>query len=127
FWSKDEIIWGAFAGPAPHPVLGVIGYAAAGLTAFYMGRLLFLTFFGTSRADHHTQEHVHESPAVMTIPLIILAVLAVVGGYFPPTHLGRPVAGEGHVQHAPPATDRRARTLAPRGGPPRRGPYRRPT
>ncbi len=46
FWSKDEIIWGAFAGPHPHPVLGVIGYVAAGLTAFYMGRLLFLTFFG---------------------------------------------------------------------------------
>ena len=54
FFSKDEIIWGAFAGPHPHPLLGVIGYVAAGLTAFYMGRLLFLTFFGASRADHHT-------------------------------------------------------------------------
>ena len=54
FWSKDEIIWGAFAGPQPHPVLGVIGYVAAGLTAFYMGRLLFLTFFGAcaGRSSH---------------------------------------------------------------------------
>ena len=112
FWSKDEIIWGAFAGPAPHPVLGVIGYAAAGLTAFYMGRLLFLTFFGTSRADHHTQEHVHESPAVMTIPLIILAVLAVVGGYLPVTPVVELVTGEVHVEHAPLETYGVAITLA---------------
>jgi NADH-quinone oxidoreductase subunit L len=112
FWSKDEIIWGAFAGPAPHPVLGVIGYAAAGLTAFYMGRLIFLTFFGTSRADRHTQEHVHESPPVMTIPLIILAVLAAVGGYFPVTHVVELVTGEVHVEHAPIETYGVAITLA---------------
>jgi NADH-quinone oxidoreductase subunit L len=112
FWSKDEIIWGAFAGPAPHPVLGVIGYAAAGLTAFYMGRLIFLTFFGTSRADHHTQEHVHESPAVMTIPLVILAVLAAVGGYLPVTHVVELVTGEVHVEHAPIETYGVAITLA---------------
>ena len=66
FLSKDEIIWGAFAGPHAYPLLGVIGYVAAGLTAFYMGRLLCMTFFGACRADHHTQEHLHESPAVMT-------------------------------------------------------------
>ena len=112
FWSKDEIIWGAFAGPAPHPVLGVIGYAAAGLTAFYMGRLIFLTFFGTSRADHHTQEHVHESPAVMTIPLVILAVIAAVGGYLPVTHVVELVTGEVHVEHAPIETYGVAITLA---------------
>jgi NADH-quinone oxidoreductase subunit L len=112
FWSKDEIIWGAFAGPAPHPILGVIGYAAAGLTAFYMGRLIFLTFFGASRADHHTQEHVHESPAVMTIPLMILAVLAAVGGYLPVTHVVELVTGEVHVEHAPLETYGVAITLA---------------
>jgi NADH-quinone oxidoreductase subunit L len=112
FWSKDEIIWGAFAGPAPHPILGVIGYAAAGLTAFYMGRLIFLTFFGASRADHHTQEHVHESPAVMTVPLMILAVLAAVGGYLPIPHIVELVTGEVHVEHAPLETYGVAITLA---------------
>jgi NADH-quinone oxidoreductase subunit L len=112
FWSKDEIIWGAFAGPAPHPILGVIGYAAAGLTAFYMGRLIFLTFFGASRADHHTQEHAHESPAVMTVPLMILAVLAAVGGYLPIPHVVELVTGEVHVEHAPIETYGVAITLA---------------
>jgi NADH-quinone oxidoreductase subunit L len=110
--GKDEIIWGAFAGPAPHPVLGVSGYAAAGLTAFYMGRLMFLTFFGASRADRHTQEHLHESPAVMTVPLMILAVLAAVGGYLPIPHIVELVTGEVHVEHAPLETYGVAITLA---------------
>src|SRR5262249_61026269 len=72
----------------------------------------FLAFVGASRADHHTQEHVHESPAVMTIPLIILAVLAVVGGYFPVTHVVELVTGEVHVEHAPLETYGVAITLA---------------
>ena len=51
------------------------------MTAFYMFRLLFMTFFGESRVDHHTEQHIHESPNSMTIPLIILAIGSVVAGY----------------------------------------------
>jgi NADH-quinone oxidoreductase subunit L len=96
FFSKDEIIWGAFAGPHPHPLLGVVGYAAAALTAFYMGRLMCLTFFGASRLDAHAEHHLHESPPVMTIPLVLLAVLAAVGGFLPVPHVVEQVTG--HVQ-----------------------------
>jgi NADH-quinone oxidoreductase subunit L len=112
FWSKDEIIWGAFAGPHAYPLLGVIGYLAAGLTAFYMGRLLYMTFFGECRADHHTREHLHESPAVMTVPLMVLAVLAAVGGYIPIPHLVEQVTGHVPVEHAPPAAIALAVALA---------------
>ncbi len=101
FWSKDEIIWGAFAGPLAHPLLGAIGYAAAALTAFYMGRLLCMTFFGACRADRHTQEHLHESPPVMTIPLVVLAVAAAVGGWLPIPHVVELVTGHVHLAHAP--------------------------
>jgi NADH-quinone oxidoreductase subunit L len=101
FFSKDEILWGAFAGPHPHPLLGVIGYLAAGLTALYMGRLLCMTFFGPSRLDHHAEEHLHESPAVMTVPLIVLAVLAAVGGAFPVPDVVEQVTGHPHLEHPP--------------------------
>jgi len=101
YFSKDEILWGAFAGPHPHRGLGIMDYAAAGLTSFYMGRLLCMTFFGPSRADHHTQEHLHESPAVMTIPLMILAVLAAVGGLLPVPHEVEEVTGDVVVAHPP--------------------------
>src|SRR4029453_8879947 len=101
FFSKDEILWGAFDGPHPHPLLGVVGYVAAGLTAFYMGRLLCMTFFGTSRLDHHAEEHLHESPAVMTVPLMVLAVLAAVGGWFPVPDVVEQVTGHPHLEHPP--------------------------
>ncbi len=78
FFSKDEILGHAFE---THPGLWAIGFATAGLTAFYMFRLTFLTFFGYTRADEHAQHHIHESPQTMTIPLIILAVLSVIGGW----------------------------------------------
>ena len=74
YYSKDAIIEAVYAA---HTSLGNYGFfcgcAAAFLTAFYSWRLLILTFHGRSRADHHTWEHVHESPAVMTIPLALLA------------------------------------------------------
>ncbi len=79
FYSKDEIIAGAFLGPHPQPLLGVIGYVVAVLTAFYMGRLFFLTFFGEERFDHH-HVHPHESPWTMLGPLVVLAVLSALGG-----------------------------------------------
>jgi len=84
FFSKDEILGRAFE---RHPALWIVGFITAGMTAFYMFRLAFLTFFGYSRADQHAQEHVHESPRSMTIPLMILAVLSIIGGWigWPPS------------------------------------------
>ncbi|HET9549965.1 MAG TPA: NADH-quinone oxidoreductase subunit L, partial [Candidatus Binatia bacterium] len=79
FFSKDEILW--LAASNDHWIIWFLAVCGAGLTAFYMFRQLFMTFYGTSRADHHTQEHLHESPQVMTIPLIILAVGAVFAGF----------------------------------------------
>jgi len=81
FLSKDEILWKAFSSNQGHVVLWLIGAAVAGMTAFYMFRLLFMTFFGQSRVDHHTEHHIHESPHSMTVPLIILAIGSVVAGY----------------------------------------------
>lgn len=78
FFSKDEILAGTFA---HSPVLFGIALFAALLTAFYMFRLYFVTFTGSFRGTHDQEHHLHESPAAMTIPLIVLAVLSVVGGY----------------------------------------------
>ena len=65
----------------PHPVLWVIGWVTAGMTAFYMFRLVYMTFFGESRVSHEAEHHLHESPPSMTVPLMILAALSVVGGW----------------------------------------------
>jgi NADH-quinone oxidoreductase subunit L len=81
FFSKDEILWRAYSSEHGHIVLWLIGAIVAGMTAFYMFRLLFMTFFGESRVDHHTEHHIHESPRSMTIPLIVLAVGSIVAGY----------------------------------------------
>jgi NADH-quinone oxidoreductase subunit L len=81
FFSKDEILGAAKSGPHASLWLWAIGVAAAGLTSFYMFRLIFLTFFGKPRFDEH-HVHVHESPWKMTIPLIILAFLSTFGGWF---------------------------------------------
>jgi NADH-quinone oxidoreductase subunit L len=83
FFSKDEILGQAFE---KNPVLWIVGFITAGMTAFYMFRLVFLTFFGYSRADHHVEQHIHESPPTMTVPLMILAVLSVVGGWIGVPH-----------------------------------------
>jgi len=81
FFSKDEILWKAFSAEQGSPVLWLIGFSAAGMTAFYMFRLFFLTFYGKPQFDPH-QQHPHEAPRSMTIPLILLAILSVIGGYF---------------------------------------------
>jgi NADH-quinone oxidoreductase subunit L len=78
FFSKDEILGRAFE--SSH-VLWFIGWVTAGLTALYMFRLLFMTFHGASRVPHEVEHHIHESPPTMTVPLVILAVLSVVGGW----------------------------------------------
>jgi NADH-quinone oxidoreductase subunit L len=100
FWSKDEILAHAFT--QQHYLLYAIAAIGALLTSFYMFRLIYLTFFGTSRMDQHTEEHVHESPMVMVGPLMALGVLSIVGGFlgFPPEHgwihqFLAPVAGAG--------------------------------
>jgi NADH-quinone oxidoreductase subunit L len=81
FFSKDEILWKAFSSSHGHVMLYVIGLVTAVMTAFYMFRLLYLTFHGSERMDKHTKEHIHESPKMMTVPLMVLAVLSVIGGY----------------------------------------------
>jgi NADH-quinone oxidoreductase subunit L len=78
FFSKDAILLSAFDTNKP---LYIIGLLTAALTAFYMFRLLFLTFFGSFRGSEEQRHHVHESPSAMTIPLIVLAVLSVIGGF----------------------------------------------
>jgi len=79
FFSKDEILWLAFSGH--HEAIWFFALCGAGMTSFYMFRQLFMTFYGKCRADHHTQEHLHESPSVMTLPLVILAAGAVIAGF----------------------------------------------
>jgi NADH-quinone oxidoreductase subunit L len=78
FFSKDQILGRTFEHSRG---LWVVGWVTAGLTAFYMFRLLFLTFHGQSRVAHDVEHHIHESPGTMTVPLMILAVLSVIGGW----------------------------------------------
>lgn len=78
FFSKDEILTAAFG---KNPLYYFIGVAGALMTAFYMFRLYTLTFLGQFRGTHEQEHHLHESPWQMTFPLIILAVLSVVGGW----------------------------------------------
>ncbi len=119
FFSKDEILYQAFASPNPlGKLLWLVGLLTAGMTSFYMFRLWFKTFFGPERFDEHTlglphadahpgaDEHdegqiaqhsgVHESPWVMLGPLVVLAILSVIGGW-----VGIPAALGGHneIEH----------------------------
>ncbi len=109
FFSKDEILYQAFISPnGAGKILWFVGLLTAALTSFYMFRLWYLTFFGESRAheaaahtpepSHHAEkeEHkhpVHESPWVMLLPLVILAILSVIGGW-----VGVPAALGGHAE-----------------------------
>ncbi len=81
FYSKDMILESAFAAHSgPGAFAFWLGICAAGMTAFYSWRLLFMTFSGATRADHHVYDHAHESPPVMLIPLYVLAFGAVFSG-----------------------------------------------
>jgi NADH-quinone oxidoreductase subunit L len=84
FFSKDEILASALNNPYfPKPfswLIWTLGTVAAFCTAYYMYRLVYMTFFGSFRGTHEQEHHLHESPATMTIPLIILAALSAVGG-----------------------------------------------
>jgi NADH-quinone oxidoreductase subunit L len=101
FFSKDEILWQAFSSPHGHFLLWLVGVITAGMTAFYMFRLFFMVFLGKSRMDPHVESHAHESPKPMTIPLVILAVLSVIGGYVGiPASLGGSNRFEGFLSSA---------------------------
>lgn len=78
FFSKDQILGYAWA---HSPLLWGIGLVGALMTAFYMFRLLFLTFHGEFRGTESQKSHLHESPAIMTIPLVVLAILSICGGW----------------------------------------------
>ncbi|HSC70013.1 MAG TPA: NADH-quinone oxidoreductase subunit L, partial [Candidatus Methylomirabilis sp.] len=109
FWSKDEILYGAIAGG--HAAVWVLGAGGAFLTAFYMLRCYYVVFEGRSRVDVHATHHLHESPPVMTVPLLILAAFSAIVGFvgFPPEQgayhrFVEPVfaAAKGAVPHAAP-------------------------
>jgi NADH-quinone oxidoreductase subunit L len=86
FFSKEEILLAARTGPYANPVIYALGVFTAGLTALYMFRLLFLTFHGAPRFDSK-KTHVHESPRVMLVPLAVLALLSLAGGWWAAPHL----------------------------------------
>jgi NADH-quinone oxidoreductase subunit L len=82
FFSKDEILWYAFASTrGGSPLLWLVAAATALMTAFYMFRLLWLTFLGSSRMTAEVEHHVHESPLSMTGVLVLLALLSALGGF----------------------------------------------
>ena len=82
FWSKDLILERIFvSGPIVGPLVYVVGLATAVITAVYMGRLIIMTFFGKYRGDKESEEHIHEAPAVMLFPMVILAFGAIFSGY----------------------------------------------
>ena len=92
FFSKDEILWYAFASArGGTPLLWIVGATTALLTAFYMFRLLWLTFLSPSRMSDDSAHHVHESPLSMTGVLIVLAALSAVGGFVAVPHFLDPI------------------------------------
>jgi NADH-quinone oxidoreductase subunit L len=91
FFSKDEILWSVYNAGTLGNVLWFIGIAGAFMTAFYSFRLIYLTFFGKSRMDHEVEHHVHESPKVMTVPLMILAFFSIFIGF-----IGMPIVEHGN-------------------------------
>jgi NADH-quinone oxidoreductase subunit L len=81
FHSKDVIVEAAYAGHTPYNYAFWLLVIAAFMTSFYSWRLMFMTFYGRTRADHHTYEHAHESPYVMLVPLLVLAAGAIFAGF----------------------------------------------
>jgi NADH-quinone oxidoreductase subunit L len=82
FFSKDEILWQAWrAEGGAYRLLWLVGYGTALMTAFYMFRLMYLTFHGRPRMSHEVEHHIHESPKSMTVPLVILAFFSVFAGF----------------------------------------------
>jgi len=87
FFSKDEILWKTWSAEnGSFPILWLIGYGTALMTAFYMFRLIYLTFYGQPRMSHEVEHHIHESPKSMTFPLVVLAVGSVFAGWLGVPH-----------------------------------------
>ncbi len=89
FFSKDEIL---FYSLQRHPAFWILGAVAAIMTSYYMFRSVFMTFYGKSRVEEHVAHHLHESPPIMTVPLMVLAGLSLVGGL-----VGIPILEGWHV------------------------------
>ncbi|MEF9437306.1 MAG: NADH-quinone oxidoreductase subunit L [Candidatus Mariimomonas ferrooxydans] len=87
FFSKDEILWKTYSGGLTGKFLWVLAVIAAFMTAFYSFRLIYLTFHGKFRGTSEQERHLHESPPVMTIPLIFLAIGAISAGWVGIPHL----------------------------------------
>src|SRR6202046_3218294 len=101
FFSKDAILWETWSREGgAYRILWYVGYATALMTAFYMFRLMYLTFHGRPRMSHEAEHHIHESPASMTGPLVVLALCAIVAGW-----LGWPhsLGGSGRFSKIPEA------------------------
>jgi NADH-quinone oxidoreductase subunit L len=82
FFSKDEILWQTWTSEGgAYRILWGIGYITALMTAFYMFRLIYLTFYSKPRMSHEVEHHIHESPKSMTVPLVVLAVCAIFAGF----------------------------------------------
>ncbi len=82
FFSKDEILWQAWSSEGgAYRLLWFIGFITALMTAFYMGRLIVLTFFSKPRMSHEVEHHIHESPKSMTVPLVVLAFFSIFAGW----------------------------------------------
>ncbi len=119
FFSKDEILWQTWSAPGGSKALWAVGTITALMTAFYMWRLMFMTFWGDNRADEETRQHIHESPATMTAPLQVLAVGSILAGWVAVPHVFpidlhifenwlAPVwtgHGEGHAAHGSAAVE----------------------
>jgi NADH-quinone oxidoreductase subunit L len=81
FFSKDEILWQIYSSPLGSKVIWAVAAVTAFMTAFYMWRLMFMTFYGASRVEPKAAAHIHESPKVMTVPLVALAGGSVLAGW----------------------------------------------
>src|SRR5262249_35213832 len=81
FFSKDEILWQAWSGQGGSPWLWLVGVAASGLTAFYIFRAIYLTFFGASRVPERLRDGIHEPPPSMSVVLAVLALGSLVVGF----------------------------------------------
>jgi NADH-quinone oxidoreductase subunit L len=114
FFSKDEILTAAFVRGEHNPVYFVswlLGLAAALMTAFYMARLIAMTFLGTFRSGEGVQAHLHEAPAIMTVPLVVLGVLSAAGGML---NLPSFVGGSAALEHwLAPVTESATRLMEP--------------
>src|SRR6266850_1591388 len=100
FFSKDAVLEAAWSHAAYGKLLWAIGVIAAGFTSFYMFRLLILTFYGKPRYSDHDVHHVHESHALMIVPLIVLAIFSIVAGYIDIPHFLAPASLEAESEAA---------------------------